>query len=171
MKKILWMLAIAGAVACSSDKNGETENTTEEKTLSTTPDQERSENALSDHVVNHYLEIKNALVNSDLEKASKVGEQFLAQDQRDDIVDQLEAPVQRIIDAANLDEAREAFFEYSNLMTDFVISNGANITLYKQFCPMAFNNSGAFWLSSEEEILNPYFGDKMLRCGEVQETF
>jgi hypothetical protein len=35
---------------------------------------------------------------------------------------------------------------------------------------MAFNNKGDFWLSDNEEVLNPYFGDKMLRCGEVVEV-
>lgn len=40
---------------------------------------------------------------------------------------------------------------------------------YRQFCPMAFNNEGAFWLSNSDEILNPYFGDLMLTCGSVEE--
>jgi Cu(I)/Ag(I) efflux system membrane fusion protein len=43
-------------------------------------------------------------------------------------------------------------------------------TLYVQFCPMADDNKGANWLSSEEEIRNPYFGESMLTCGEVTST-
>jgi Cu(I)/Ag(I) efflux system membrane fusion protein len=43
--------------------------------------------------------------------------------------------------------------------------------VYKVFCPMAFDNKGAYWLSETEEILNPYFGDAMLSCGEVKETY
>ncbi len=35
---------------------------------------------------------------------------------------------------------------------------------------MADNNNGAYWLSKEEQILNPYFGDAMLKCGEVKQT-
>ena len=38
---------------------------------------------------------------------------------------------------------------------------------YRQFCPMAFDFKGAFWLSDSEEILNPYFGEEMLTCGNV----
>jgi len=34
-------------------------------------------------------------------------------------------------------------------------------------CPMAFNNRGATWLQDSEDILNPYFGAAMLKCGEV----
>jgi hypothetical protein len=43
-------------------------------------------------------------------------------------------------------------------------------SLYFQYCPMAFDNKGGYWLSSEEEIRNPYFGDKMLKCGRVTQT-
>lgn len=43
-------------------------------------------------------------------------------------------------------------------------------TLYVQFCPMADDNKGANWLSTEDEIRNPYFGESMLTCGEVQEN-
>lgn len=41
-------------------------------------------------------------------------------------------------------------------------------TMVKIFCPMAFNDKGAAWLQSDSKIRNPYFGRKMLRCGEVQ---
>lgn len=45
-----------------------------------------------------------------------------------------------------------------------------NRVVYRQYCPMAFNDSGAYWLSSETEIENPYFGKKMRECGEITET-
>ena len=45
-----------------------------------------------------------------------------------------------------------------------------NAGIYHQYCPMAFNDKGAFWLSDESEIKNPYFGKKMLECGEVTDS-
>lgn len=42
--------------------------------------------------------------------------------------------------------------------------------VYYQYCPMAFDNSGAYWLSNNKEIRNPYFGSKMLNCGEVTDS-
>ena len=42
--------------------------------------------------------------------------------------------------------------------------------IYYLFCPMAFDNKGAYWLSNVSEIKNPYFGDKMLTCGSVQDS-
>jgi Protein of unknown function (DUF3347) len=45
-----------------------------------------------------------------------------------------------------------------------------NANVYREYCPMAFNEKGAFWLSNETEIKNPYFGKKMLECGEVTDS-
>ncbi|MBI1767145.1 MAG: DUF3347 domain-containing protein [Bacteroidetes bacterium] len=42
--------------------------------------------------------------------------------------------------------------------------------LYYQFCPMAKNGEGANWLSSTKEIVNPYMGQRMLKCGRTKET-
>lgn len=38
-------------------------------------------------------------------------------------------------------------------------------------CPMAFDDQGADWLQRSEQINNPYFGESMLRCGEIVESF
>ena len=43
--------------------------------------------------------------------------------------------------------------------------------MYEAYCPMAFQGRGAPWLADAKEILNPYFGDKMLHCGEIRKTF
>ena len=45
-----------------------------------------------------------------------------------------------------------------------------NGRIYHEYCPMAFNDKGAFWLSDESEIKNPYFGKKMMECGEVTDS-
>ena len=42
--------------------------------------------------------------------------------------------------------------------------------VYYQFCPMAFDNKGAYWLSNENVVLNPYFGQEMLTCGRVMDS-
>ena len=45
-----------------------------------------------------------------------------------------------------------------------------NAGVYRQYCPMAFNDEGAYWLSDVTDIKNPYFGKKMLECGEVTDS-
>ncbi len=42
--------------------------------------------------------------------------------------------------------------------------------VYYQYCPMAFDNKGAYWMSKERQIKNPYFGDKMLECGSIEDS-
>ncbi len=42
--------------------------------------------------------------------------------------------------------------------------------IFVQHCPMADSNNGADWLSLDKEIRNPYFGEKMMKCGSVTET-
>lgn len=43
--------------------------------------------------------------------------------------------------------------------------------VYQDYCPMAFNNKGGYWLSETEDIENPYFGASMLSCGEVKKAY
>ncbi len=45
---------------------------------------------------------------------------------------------------------------------------GINKKVYEQFCPMADDNNGAYWLSLSEKINNPYFGAKMSKCGNTE---
>ena len=44
------------------------------------------------------------------------------------------------------------------------------IIIYYQYCPMYNGGKGANWLSKENIIKNPYFGDQMLTCGITIET-
>lgn len=42
--------------------------------------------------------------------------------------------------------------------------------IYYLFCPMAFDDKGAYWLSNKDEVRNPYFGNKMLTCGSIADS-
>lgn len=46
-------------------------------------------------------------------------------------------------------------------------TEGLNEKLYIQKCPMADNNKGALWLSTQKEIRNPYYGEQMMSCGSI----
>jgi Cu(I)/Ag(I) efflux system membrane fusion protein len=54
-----------------------------------------------------------------------------------------------------------------NMLKNVDLKNGG---VYHQYCPMAFNDKGAFWISDESEIKNPYFGKQMLECGETTDS-
>ncbi|MFO7525403.1 MAG: hypothetical protein R6W68_08115, partial [Ignavibacteriaceae bacterium] len=70
--------------------------------------------------------------------------------------------------AKDLEEQRIHFKKLSDVIIETADNFGLKINMvYVQFCPMAFDDKGAYWLSESEEIFNPYFGDEMLTCGEV----
>ncbi|UCJ09305.1 DUF3347 domain-containing protein [Chitinophaga pendula] len=83
----------------------------------------------------------------------------------------ISAEVAGLLLEKTLDNKRASFEMISDLLFDLVKTTGIKgKTIYRQYCPMAFNNKGAYWLSDTTEVLNPYFGDKMLHCGEVTDT-
>lgn len=69
-----------------------------------------------------------------------------------------------------IEAQRSAFKDLSNELYKTIKAYGlGGTTAFYEYCPMAFNNSGAYWLSDNSAILNPYFGSKMLKCGSVEE--
>ncbi len=70
-----------------------------------------------------------------------------------------------------VEEQRRQFDFLSQLMIGTLQAFGTGgRELFVQFCPMAFDDQGASWISEEEKVFNPYFGEKMLKCGVVKET-
>ena len=70
---------------------------------------------------------------------------------------------------SDIEHQREHFAMMSEDMSSLVKAFGGGKTLYNDHCPMAKNGKGANWLSETKEIKNPYFGEKMIECGEVEE--
>jgi Cu(I)/Ag(I) efflux system membrane fusion protein len=67
-----------------------------------------------------------------------------------------------------LEEQRAVFETISENIFELIQTlRPSGIETYRQYCPMAFNDKGAYWLSNVNKIKNPYFGKKMLTCGEV----
>lgn len=64
---------------------------------------------------------------------------------------------------------QRSYFNQLSQSTFFLFKNlGCEKKLYYDFCPMANDNKGGYWISENEEIKNPYFGDEMLNCGEIK---
>ena len=130
-----------------------------------------------------YLDLKNALVETDPEESGKAAARLTSML---DIVDMslvkddahlfwmdqltaLKAHGGKIAELEDVEEQRGQFDFLSQVLIDAIKVFGvANDTLYVQHCPMAFDNSGADWISDVKEIRNPYFGDKMLKCGVIK---
>ncbi len=75
--------------------------------------------------------------------------------------------------APDIESLRASFEPVSRAVLTVVraAGHGEAVALTEAYCPMAFNDTGASWLQSGTEVLNPYFGASMLRCGEIRESF
>lgn len=83
----------------------------------------------------------------------------------------MESSLKEIQSASDIEAQRKSFSALSDNFYKSVKAFGlGGATAYYEFCPMAFDNEGAYWLSDAEQIRNPYFGDAMLTCGSVKET-
>ncbi|ADB42827.1 MULTISPECIES: efflux RND transporter periplasmic adaptor subunit [Spirosoma] len=70
----------------------------------------------------------------------------------------------------DLEKQRTAYAQFEDGLYRSVKAFGVtDKPVYRQFCPMALNNKGSYWLSDKKPIRNPYFGNQMLTCGETKE--
>ncbi len=118
----------------------------------------------------HYLHVKNALVQGDVEEAEKAAIALGKVWKGGDGDDGVSEVIAELVSRNELSGQRQVFSELSQILESEFENGLSSGKLYKQFCPMALDNKGAYWLSKEEKIRNPYFGDKMLTCGEVKKV-
>lgn len=73
--------------------------------------------------------------------------------------------------ANDLPSLRANFQPFSNQMMSVILALGLepSRSVYRLHCPMAFDNLGASWLQAEEDVRNPYFGARMLKCADQVE--
>jgi Cu(I)/Ag(I) efflux system membrane fusion protein len=136
-------------------------------------------------VFDQYIVLKDAFVQSNgkevKQAALKIQEALSKVDMKQltgdahmkwmDLSGNIDKQVKLIIASGNIEEQRMAFSEFSNKFYKTIKTFGLmGKTAYHQFCPMAFDSKGAYWLSESETIQNPYFGKKMIDCGETKET-
>lgn len=121
-----------------------------------------------------YLILKDELVRSDANASSAIAREMLVllSDKKYAFSrSNLKSLLESIQKTDDIEEQRESFRLISNEMIRWVSSTqSVSSKLYVQFCPMANNNKGAKWLSSEEQIRNPFYGDAMLTCGSIVEV-
>lgn len=143
---------------------GKTEKTSTEEQAQTAA---KETNEALKVVLTGYFDVKDALVSDDPAKAKEAAAALVTS--TGDYADALNESLNTIASTDDIEAQRVAFETLSMNLYDAAKEGGAGMTIYKQYCPMAFDDKGAFWLSSEKQILNPYFGASMLRCGSVKE--
>ncbi|PQV50556.1 Cu(I)/Ag(I) efflux system membrane fusion protein [Jejuia pallidilutea] len=136
-------------------------------------------------VYNAYINLKDALVKEDsistsanattlLNKLNKVDMKLLPDNKAHNHWMSLEGEIKSsatsISETSDIKSQRDHFKHLSSHLINAVQLFGINEKVYVEFCPMADNNNGAYWLSKEEKVINPYFGEAMLTCGEVKQV-
>ena len=121
-------------------------------------------------VYNHYIAIKTALVKTDAELTQDHAKQMIAELENTEANAEIVTSARKIATSTNVNEQREAFSEFTKSMAPILEGALKSGEIYQQYCPMAFEGKGDFWYSNSKEIRNPYFGDKMLKCGRVEAT-
>ena len=130
-----------------------------------------------------YITGKDALVESDLsgaqngfnsfiDKLNEIGEHGLSGAGHMTWMESwsaLKEHAEGITGTDDIEVARSHFRHLSDELIKAVQLFGIEGVVYHQYCPMAFNDEGANWISSEERIQNPYLPETMLGCGEVIE--
>jgi hypothetical protein len=121
-------------------------------------------------IVKAYLSLKDAFVASNFAETQKMATE-LSDAISGEALQSLKADAEQIKQATDIEAQRAIFYPLSAKLFILVKTFGGNTqALHQQYCPMAFDNQGAYWLSDKSEIRNPYFGDQMLGCGMINET-
>lgn len=137
-------------------------------------------------VANKYYGVKNALVESNPISTATAAKEVLkalqavdmkllegrAHDEWMALLKPMEQGATGISTKTDVEVQRKDFELLSDHLIEAVELFGlTSEKAYRAYCPMAFNDKGAYWLSEFEEIKNPYFGASMLKCGENREVF
>lgn len=118
-------------------------------------------------VYTQYIQLKTALVNSDVAATSKASDDLMTAFANVGVEPDLLQATQDLFEATDIEAQRKSFVVVTNSVEKMLEGAITSGTVYKQFCPMAFGNTGGYWLSNSKDIHNPFFGDAMLKCGRV----
>lgn len=135
-------------------------------------------------VLNAYIQLKDALVKSDGTNSSSASKTLLTAIQEVKmsvlntethtqwmkVVNDLKDDAEHISETKEITRQREYFMSLSKNLYALLKVSKSETTIYYQFCPMANKGNGANWLSLENKVKNPYYGNQMLTCGKVVET-
>jgi len=184
MYKSICAIALITFVSCKKDKKEPeiveeiTTEQVEEKSTKTKVDLNKTDQITASgfkddqtaKIFEQYLLVKKALVNTDAKGVQQAAKGFDPIIGDEEALKALKANAKLIALTKDIKKQRDFFVTLTDETEKLVASGIVSGQVYKQFCPMAFNDQGGYWLSNSKEVRNPYFGDKMLKCGMVKVT-
>ena len=135
-------------------------------------------------VLDAYIQLKDALVKSDGASSSSASKTLLTSIQEVNmnelntethtqwmkVVNDLKEDAEHINETKEITHQRDHFMSLSKNLYAVIKVSKSETPIYYQFCPIANKGKGANWLSLENKVKNPYYGNQMLTCGKVVET-
>lgn len=179
------MMNPGGGAGATGHQHGSMQMTGDQQMMQALPELPEDFREEFQPVLGAYFDMKDALVQSDLKTAQEEAAEVMesldevmawAEGQGIgnallEVLSHLSEQTKKLHEAQNIDQARKQFIMLSDMMIGLSKQAGPfPIPVYVQFCPMANENQGAYWLSTKEQIRNPYYGDMMLTCGEVRDV-
>ena len=196
MKKTLIVVTVLAAVIliaspffCNRKDDKSANETAEEKQKPISANNTDVFNQSFTQLINAYIDLKNALVASDAEKATAAAQNLrtasdslkvneikgdstgVIKETALTYTSTISGSAQALVADKDIEGKRKEFGNIADAMwtlTRTVRYGGKK--LYWEYCPMAFDNKGAYWISYERDIKNPYFGSKMMNCGSVEDS-
>lgn len=128
-----------------------------------------------------YMNLNESFVQTDIEKVksdSKVLSNYIKNQilNKDEIkkssyekkVASIYKLADQIANESDIEKSRSNYSSVSVLLIDLISStNSYDKSIYILKCPMATVGDSAVWMSYDKKVRNPYYGDKMLKCGFV----
>lgn len=136
-------------------------------------------------LIQQYVLLKDALVNDQFDKSKQFANGLYTQIKQTEMSkftgpehnvwmqhnSDILSILSQIQEAENIGEVRNSLKPLSThfiTLARYFSPYKSGIFVFR--CPMADKNSGADWLSFEEEVKNPYYGANMLTCGSLIDT-
>ncbi len=185
MKRLLSIAAIVLLAACG-DSDKPSNVTAQDQPLKQSKNSAAFNSAFQTLLTNYY-HLKDALVatndtmavnsarlliaNADSLKMDELKADSSIVEMAEGYLQSISAEAKALVAEPKIEEKRKSFQMISDNIYDLVRSVRYDQQIvYHQYCPMAFNDAGAYWLSNTSDIKNPYFGKKMLTCGETKDS-
>lgn len=174
IRSSLFILIVAVMFSCADEKK---KQEPEVKTVETAKFEHKAgeiqvsfQDERNDAVFASYVSLKTAFINTDASAAAEEASNLMTAFANIGVDEAALSAAQAISESSEIEEQRKAFVDVTAAVEKMLEKALDTGIIYKQYCPMAFGNTGAYWLSESKEIANPYFGDKMYRCGRVTDT-
>ncbi|KEO72465.1 DUF3347 domain-containing protein [Anditalea andensis] len=194
MRNLMIAFALTFAVACNNQTETQEETAHDDGSthvmeadtrtaMSTDPDftiESAAHQQLLRDFYTAYINLKEGLVAADNQRTDRAAKEMRTiitdasfnelEGEAHDHIAQMGRDVIRMVEHSDVEEQRNYLNSLSTSLFTMLKAGDIQTEAYLQHCPMAFDNQGAYWVSDKEEIRNPYYGDRMLKCGSVRET-